>query len=138
MRRTNCTSCSLRQLDACCYPVATLHLQIGTDVDALAVKAARDNADLNSVGDRFTGIQCSSSIQVHTLTTCRSCGVSPAGLIPSVCIMRRCMQPVGPLFILNAGEFKSQVECCLVDNPQSRFDGTLICCVLVPSACAEQ
>lgn len=44
---------------------------VGTDVDPLAVKAARGNAELNAVSSRFTAVQCSSSIQgpdpVHQL-----------------------------------------------------------------------
>ncbi|KAL0041082.1 hypothetical protein WJX77_004370 [Trebouxia sp. C0004] len=36
---------------------------VGTDVDPLAVKAAKDNAALNSVGDRLIALQCSASVQ---------------------------------------------------------------------------
>lgn len=48
-----------------------LYVQVGTDVDALAVKAAQDNAELNSVAGGFAGVQCSSSIQVHAYSACK-------------------------------------------------------------------
>ena len=41
-------------------------LQVGTDVDPLAVKAAKDNAALNSVGDRLIALQCSPSVEVSS------------------------------------------------------------------------
>lgn len=39
-------------------------VQVGTDVDPLAVKAANDNAALNSVSNKLTALQCSPSVQV--------------------------------------------------------------------------
>ena len=41
-------------------------LQVATDVDPLAVKAAQDNAALNSVVDRLITLQCSPSVQVSS------------------------------------------------------------------------
>ncbi|KAL0043426.1 hypothetical protein WJX79_004460 [Trebouxia sp. C0005] len=43
---------------------------VGTDVDPLAVKAAKDNAALNSVRDRLTALQCSPSVQGEDPVAC--------------------------------------------------------------------
>ncbi|DBA73420.1 TPA: hypothetical protein ACH3X1_011458 [Trebouxia sp. C0004] len=53
---------------------------VGTDVDPLAVKAAKDNAALNSVGDRLIALQCSASVQVFllSLSPLLTCSCSPA------------------------------------------------------------
>lgn len=58
----------------------TMTLQVGTDVDPLAVKAAKDNAALNSVGDRLVALQCSPSVQVFLLPLLPllTCSYSPA------------------------------------------------------------
>ena len=64
-------------------PWTLLILQVGTDVDALAVKAARDNAELNAVSSRFMAVQCSSSIQV---SLGRSCVLLASSLTRMGCI----------------------------------------------------
>ena len=122
LRKTNCTDCKLRQSHAWFQPVATPNLQVGTDVDALAVKAALDNAELNSVGSRFTGIQCSSSIQVHTFrigqqlwhVSC-SFGVFSAAVVCllrefvlSVCMLRHCTQSVGFRCVLKVQKLENR------------------------------
>lgn len=45
-------------------------MQVGTDVDALAIKAALDNAKLNGVDSNFTALQCSASVQVRLHCNC--------------------------------------------------------------------
>ena len=51
-----------------CDKCKSVTLQVGTDVDPLAVKAAKDNAALNSVGDRLVALQCSPSVQVSSFS----------------------------------------------------------------------
>lgn len=62
-------------------------LQVGTDVDPLAVRAAKDNAALNSVGDRLVALQCSPSVQVFLLPLLPllTCSYSPAYSSSSSC-----------------------------------------------------
>lgn len=58
------SSCQDARTGHGCDKCKRVTLQVGTDVDPLAVKAAQDNAALNSVGDRLTTLQCSPSVQV--------------------------------------------------------------------------
>lgn len=64
------TSCKMFKSKLASCNTLLLCLQVGTDVDVLAVKAARDNAELNAVSNRFTAVQCSSSIQVALAGSC--------------------------------------------------------------------
>ncbi|KAL0045978.1 hypothetical protein WJX82_010281 [Trebouxia sp. C0006] len=50
---------------------------VGTDVDPLAVKAAKDNAALNSVGDRLVALQCSPSVQGDDPVACIASSQQP-------------------------------------------------------------
>ena len=77
-------------------------LQVGTDVDPLAVKAAKDNAALNSVRDRLTALQCSPSVQVFLLSLsplltwshppayASSSSFAPASSSVKICVLDAC------------------------------------------------
>jgi hypothetical protein len=51
-------------LNCCCLPCACFPagLQVGTDIEPLAVKATRANAELNSVAQRLTAYQCAADL----------------------------------------------------------------------------